>query len=327
MTDPEALFTAIRDEVGRVVVGHEDIVEGLTISLLARGHVLLEGVPGVSKTTLANSFARATGLDYRRVQMTPDLLPPDITGTQVYREHTGEFELQRGPVFANILLADEVNRATPKTQSALLEAMQEGQVTIGGRELELPIPFMIVATQNPIEMEGVFELPEAQRDRFLLKLTVGLPDEDDQRALLDRFDTAPNLTPDEVQQVVTRAEILDARSQLADVYVDDKVKSYILRLVNAGHSTPDVEYGPSPRAMLALLNASKARALVRGRDYVTPDDVIGVIRPAFVHRLVLSTDAELSGRSAESVLEDVIAAVDPPGQGDEEEESLAEEFR
>ena len=196
MTEPEAVHEAIEREAARVLIGNEDIVEGITIAALTGGHILLEGVPGVAKTTIANLFARSSGLEYHRIQMTPDILPADITGTHVYREQTGEFELQRGPVFANLVVADEINRATPKTQSALLEAMQEGTVTIEGETLRLPDPFMVIATQNPIEMEGVFTLPEAQRDRFQLKLLVDLPDRDDERELLDRFDTSPRAGPE-----------------------------------------------------------------------------------------------------------------------------------
>ncbi|MFT4933188.1 MAG: MoxR-like ATPase [Natronomonas sp.] len=313
MTEPAELFDAIDDEMERVLVGQSDIIEGLTIALLTRGHVLLEGVPGVAKTTMANLFAQVSGLEYSRIQMTPDLLPADITGTQVYREGTGEFELQRGPVFSNVVVADEINRATPKTQSALLEAMEEGQATIEGRTLSLPSPFMVVATQNPIEMEGVFSLPEAQRDRFQFKLVVDLPSRTDETELLDRFDDDPELDATDLSQVVTADGILDARERVGDVYVDESVKEYVLDVVAATREHEDIEYGASPRATLAFLNGGKARAAIRGREYVIPDDIKALAEPILLHRLVLSTDAELSAVARAEVLDDVLSDVEPPG--------------
>jgi MoxR-like ATPase len=312
MTDPAGLYEEIAAEVGTVLIGKEEIVERLTIALLTRGHVLLEGVPGVAKTTGANLFARATGLRYNRIQMTPDTLPADITGTHVYREATGEFVLQRGPVFANLVVADEINRATPKTQSALLEAMQERTVTIEGESLDLPTPFMVIATQNPIEYEGTFALPEAQRDRFQFKLTAGLPTRDEERELLDRFDANPELGTDDVEQVVDPDDLLAAREVVSGVHVDPTVKEYVLNLVAATRDHPDIEHGGSPRASLAFLNAGKARAVIRGREYVIPDDVKALAAPILVHRLVLSTDAELSDVSAETVVAGIVDSVEPP---------------
>ena len=314
MTEPDEIYTALHDEMESVLIGKEELVEGMTIALLTRGHVLLEGVPGVAKTTVARLFAQASGLGHNRVQLTPDVLPADITGTHIYRESTGEFELQRGPVFANLVVADEINRATPKTQSALLEAMQERQVTIDGETLALPEPFMLIATQNPIEMEGTFELPEAQRDRFQFKLTADLPTKTEGRELLDRFDTDPTLGPDRIEQVVTAEELLDARETVAEVYVDGTVKEYILDVVGATHENPHVEYGASPRASLAFLNTAKARAAITGRDYVIPDDVKALIEPILVHRLVLSTDASLSDVSVADVLDTIAAETEPPGE-------------
>ena len=211
MSSPAEMYESVRDEVGKVLVGQETLVQGLTIASLTGGHVLLEGVPGIAKTTAAKLFSRAIGLEYSRVQMTPDLLPADITGTRIYRQETGEFETERGPVFANVVLADEINRATPKTQSALLEAMQEEQVTIDGEEMSLPSPFLVIATQNPIEMEGVFSLPEAQRDRFQLKVTVGTPGRDDERAMLDRFDENPTLGAERIRPVVDTRTLMECR--------------------------------------------------------------------------------------------------------------------
>ena len=324
MTDPATLHEQVREEVEAVLIGNESLVEGLTISLLTRGHVLLEGVPGVAKTTAANLFARVSGLDYNRVQMTPDVLPADITGTHVYREHIGEFDLQRGPIFANVVVADEINRATPKTQSALLEAMQEARVTIEGETLGLPEPFMLIATQNPLEMEGTFQLPEAQRDRFQQKLTVALPDRDVEKRLLDRFDEHPGIGPDTVSKVVGPNDVLEAREVVTGVHVSDGVKEYVLDLVAATRESPDVEHGGSPRASLAFLNTTKARAAVRGREYVIPDDVKALAKSVLIHRLVLSTDATLSDVTASEVVEEILDRVEPPNGAPTEDSTGSE---
>jgi MoxR-like ATPase len=318
MTDPAAVHEAIREEVSTVLIGNEEAIEELTIALLTRGHLLMEGVPGVAKTTIANLFARASGLEYTRIQMTPDILPADITGTHVYRETTGEFELQKGPVFANVVVADEINRATPKTQSALLEAMQERRVTIEGDTHDLPDPFAVIATQNPIEMEGTFELPEAQRDRFQFRFVVDLPDRETESELLDRFDADPDLGPADVEQVITPEAIVEARETVREVYVSDAVKGYILDLVAGTRESPDTEHGASPRAAIAFLNASKARAAIDDREYVIPDDVKTLAEPVLAHRLVLSTDAELGGVSPSEVVREVVASVAPPGAEERE---------
>ena len=309
---PEGLYERLQDEVDRVLIGNEAAIEHLTIALLTQGHLLLEGVPGVAKTTIANIFARATGLEYRRIQMTPDTLPADITGTHIYRENVGEFELQRGPIFTNLVVADEINRATPKTQSALLEAMQERSVTIEGDTLALPEPFMVVATQNPIEMEGVFELPEAQRDRFQFKLSIDLPGRGDELDIVDRFDATPNLGPDSIDQVVTTEEILVGRDVVADVHVARAVKEYLVDVVKATRTHPDVRHGASPRATLAFLDAAKARAAISGREYVIPDDIKALAPHVLAHRLVLSTDADLRKLSPTSIVDAVVDSIEPP---------------
>ncbi|WP_136601172.1 AAA family ATPase [Salinigranum halophilum] len=312
MSAPETLFETVRTEADRVLVGNDDVLEGITISLLTGGHILLEGVPGVAKTTIARLYATITGLDFHRIQLTPDVLPADITGTRVYSEATGEFSLQRGPVFTNLLLADEINRATPKTQSALLESMQEAQVTIDGDTLDLPSPFMVIATQNPIEHEGTYALPEAQRDRFQFKLTVDLPDRADEHELLDRFRANPDLGPDSVEQAITSEELDAAREAVREVYVDEKLIEYILDIIAASRAHAAVEHGGSPRASLTLLHAGRARAAIHGRTFTTPDDIKALAHGTLVHRLVLSTDADLRRKSPSEVVTDILASVEPP---------------
>ena len=312
MSSPAAVYEAIREATSDVVVGNEAVLEGLTIALLTDGHVLLEGVPGVAKTTIANAFSRATGLSYSRIQMTPDMVPADISGTNVYQQATGEFTLRKGPVFANLVVADEINRATPKTQSALLEAMEESTVTIEGETLALPQPFMVVATQNPIEMEGVFELPEAQRDRFQVKYTIDTPDRADERTVIDRFDEAPALTADDVTQAIDASDIQTAKEAVTAVFVSDSVKEYVLDIVHETRTTSALRYGGSPRASLAFLAGSKARAAIHGRSYVIPDDVKALAEPVLVHRVIRTTDAELSDRSVTEIVRAVVDSVEPP---------------
>ncbi|WP_331234191.1 AAA family ATPase [Natronorarus salvus] len=319
MSDPEEIYTRLREEIDHVLIGKNDLTENLTVSLLTGGHVLLEGVPGVAKTTVATLFARASGLTEARIQMTPDLLPADITGTHVYQESTGGFSLQTGPVFSNIVIVDEINRATPKTQSALLEAMQERNVTIEGETLSLPSPFMVIATQNPIEMEGTFELPEAQRDRFQLKLTVDLPKRGEERTLLDNIDIDPTLSPEHLSQVITPSDLDSARERVIDVHIGDTVKEYVLDIVEATRTHPDVSHGGSPRASIAFLNTSKARAAIRGRRYVTPDDIKTMARPVLTHRLLLTSEAELSEVTSDDVIDDVLSTVETPGSSFERE--------
>jgi MoxR-like ATPase len=312
MTAASELYDRLVDEIGVVLVGREEVVRGLTIALLTRRHVLLEGVPGVAKTTLASLFARASGLDHRRIQMTPDVLPADITGTKVYRQSTGTFEVTKGPVFANVVVTDEINRATPKTQSALLEAMEEGTVTIEGETFALPQPFVVVATQNPIEIEGTFELPKAQRDRFMLKYVLDLPTAEEELRMLDRFDADPDLDASDVEQVVTPAVIDRARTEAQAVYVDAKVKRYILDLVTETRRHSDVAYGVSPRGSLSLLHGSKALAAIEGRDYVVPDDVKTLAPAVLAHRLGLTPDALLGDASERDVVAEITERVAPP---------------
>lgn len=314
-TDPAAAYQAIETEMSTVLIGNEPVVRRLTMALLTGGHVLLEGVPGVAKTTIAELFARATGLDHNRVQLTPDTLPADLTGTSVYREATGEFEVQTGPIFANVVVADEINRATPKTQSALLEAMQERRVTIDGDGHPLPEPYLVVATQNPVEMEGTFELPEAQRDRFHFKLAVSLPDRSEERALLDRFDEQPDLGPEQIDRVIDPETIDRLTETVAAVHVAPAIKQYLLDVVTATREHPSIEHGASPRAALAFQDAAKARAAIDGREYVLPEDIKTLAEPVLAHRLVLGTDAALSEVAPTELVSDALSSVDPPSAG------------
>ena len=322
MSNPAEIYATLQEEIERVLIGKTDLVEDLTISLLTGGHVLLEGVPGVAKTTAARLFSRASGLTESRIQMTPDLLPADVTGTHVYHQSTGEFRLQRGPIFANVVIADEINRATPKTQSALLEAMQERQVTIEGQTLTLPTPFMVIATQNPIEMEGTFELPEAQRDRFQFKLRVDVPEEDEELGVLQRFGNDPDLTADRVEQVISPSDLLDAREAVTAVHIEEEVERYILAIVRESREHPDVQYGGSPRASLAFVFSSKARAAIRGRDYVTPEDVKSMAHKVLNHRLLLTQEAGFSDVTSDDVIDEILSTVDAPG-GDPSQEAVA----
>ena len=315
MSDPAALYESLRDEMATVLVGHEELIEGLTLATLTGGHVLLEGVPGIAKTTAANLFARATGLEYARVQMTPDLLPADITGTRVYREETGTFKLKEGPVFSNVVVADEINRATPKTQSALLESMQETQVTIDGETKQLPSPFLVIATQNPIEMEGVFALPEAQRDRFQQKLVVDLPARDDERQLLDRFDDEPDLDATVIRPVTTPSEIAACKQTVAGVHVAPPIKEYVIDVIDETREHSAVKHGASPRASINFLDAAKAHAAIRSRGYVIPDDLKAIAGRVLTHRLVLETDAGLRGTDPAAVVGEAVEAAEPPTTG------------
>jgi MoxR-like ATPase len=296
---------AIVDEVGKAFIGAPSITEALLTALVARGHVLIEGIPGVAKTTLVKAFATTLGIGYRRVQFTPDLLPSDITGTYILDMRTNTFVLREGPVFTNVLLGDEINRAPAKTQSALLEAMQESQVTIEGETRALGAPFIVLATQNPIEQEGTYPLPEAQVDRFLIKLRMTYPESADEKRMLMTYDRPPP----PVKAVVTPADVLRMQGLAQEVFVAEELFDYILGLTHYTRSHARVYLGASPRAALALLHATKALALIRGRDYVLPDDVRQLASLVLSHRILMTPDAELEGANGAAVVTEALNKV------------------
>jgi len=315
----ESLFVqAITGEVGKVIVGQKYLVDRLMVGLLANGHVLIEGVPGLAKTYAVKTLARAIATKFHRIQFTPDLLPADIIGTQIYNQGTGEFTARKGPVFANIVLADEINRAPPKVQSALLEAMQERQVTIGDDTFKLDDPFLVLATQNPIEQEGTYPLPEAQTDRFLLKLRVGYPTKEEEKLIVDRMTTGvePTASP-----VVEAAAIIRARALCTRIYVDEKLKDYILNIVfatrqpkehNLADLAPLLRYGASPRASIYLLTAARAMAFLRRRGFVIPEDIKELAPDVLRHRLILSYEAEAEELTTDDVVKRVLEGVEVP---------------
>ena len=308
----EALM-ALRAEVGKAVIGQDAAVTGLVIALLCRGHVLLEGVPGVAKTLLVRALAATLALDTKRVQFTPDLMPGDITGSLVYDARSAEFSFREGPVFTNLLLADEINRTPPKTQASLLEAMQERQVSVDGRPQPLPDPFIVCATQNPVEYEGTYPLPEAQLDRFLLKLSVPLPAREDELRVLAAHDAGFDPRDLSALDAVAGAEELAAgRRGVLAVTVSPEVLGYVVDVCRATRSSPSLQLGVSPRGATALLSTAKAWAWLSGRDYLTPDDVKALARPTLRHRISLRAEAELEGASADGVLEGVLATVPVP---------------
>ena len=308
-------FAALRAEVGKAVVGQDPAVTGLVIALLCRGHVLLEGVPGVAKTLLVRALSGALDLETKRVQFTPDLMPGDVTGSLVYDARTAQFSFREGPVFTNLMLADEINRTPPKTQASLLEAMEERQVSVDGTPRPLPDPFMVIATQNPIEYEGTYPLPEAQLDRFLLKLTMPLPDRVHEIEVLRRhangFDPR-NLAAAGVHPVTDADQLARSRAEIAHVQVAPEVLGYVVDICRATRQSPSLSLGVSPRGATALLATSRAWAWLSGRTYVTPDDVKALAHPTLRHRVQLRAEAELEGVTAESVLDTVLASVPVP---------------
>ena len=312
------LSSKLVDEVGRVLVGQEHMIVRLLIGLMSGGHVLLEGVPGLAKTLTVRLLARCIGTGFSRIQFTPDMLPADVIGTQVFNPRDASYSVKKGPIFSNLILADEINRAPAKVQAALLEAMQERQVTIGEQTYPLEEPFLVMATQNPIEHEGTYPLPEAQVDRFMLKVKIDYPARDEERRIVDRMAGRVGAAIEDVNVVTSPEEILEARRMLHEVFADDKVRDYIVDVVRAtrdpaGANIPSlqglIEMGASPRASINLMNAAKAHALIQGRSYVTPHDVKTLALDVLRHRVVLSYEAEAEGRSSDNVVESILESV------------------
>lgn len=304
MEDVQKFVAPLIENVERVIVGKRQAIEYILVALLCEGHVLLEDVPGSGKTMLARSIATSLGSTFKRIQCTPDLLPNDITGVSIFNQKNGEFEFKPGPIFVNILLADEINRATPRTQAALLEAMQEQQVTVDGVTRDLPRPFLVLATQNPVEFEGTFPLPEAQLDRFLMRLSIGYPSRADERQILTNLWREHPIT--KIGRVVDGQDLSSLQRQVWDVNVDATLQDYIVALAEATRSHTDLSLGVSPRGSLSLLKAAQALAAIRGRDYVIPEDIKILVPLTLAHRLILKPEAELRGRTAQLILEDIV---------------------
>ena len=311
MTNIQSFTGTVVDNIEKVIIGKRSAVELAVIGLLCQGHLLIEDVPGVGKTILARSLALSLGCSFSRIQFTPDMLPSDVTGVSIYNQVRSEFEFRPGPIMAQVVLADEINRATPKTQASLLEAMEERQVTVDGKTHGLPRPFLVLATQNPIEYEGTFPLPEAQLDRFLLRLRLGYPELDDEIDILERQQYMHPIA--DLQQVVSAAELIKAQEEIKGVYIAPAVKRYIVDLVRQTRQHADVYLGASPRGSLALFRSGQARAIIQGRDYVLPDDIKALVQPALGHRVILGPAARLRDLSADQVLDEVLSRVPVPG--------------
>ncbi len=299
------------DEVGTVVVGKKTMLKFVILGILTDGHILFEDYPGLAKTLTAKTFSKAIGCKFSRVQFTPDLLPADITGTYVYSQKTSDFKLIKGPIFTDVLLADEINRAPPKTQAALLEAMQERQTTLEGETYPLERPFLVMATQNPIEYEGTYPLPEAQIDRFLIRLNVGYPNEEEEQEILNRMQKG-NITEKQIKQVISPQKIVEMQHTINTVYIDDDIKNYMVKIVHFTRTDPRLDVGISPRGSIALLKLAKAHAAFYGRDYVVPDDVKNVAIPALGHRLILKPEARVRGVQPDSIIKEILNQIPVP---------------
>jgi MoxR-like ATPase len=305
------LAEQVMSNVEKVIIGKHEAVEQTLLALLCQGHILIEDVPGTGKTILARAVARSIGCVFRRIQFTPDMLPSDVTGVSVFNQKTREFEFRPGPVFAQIVLADEINRATPKTQSSLLEAMEERQVTVDGTTRPMDKPFLVLATQNPIEYEGTFPLPEAQLDRFMLRINIGYPDKDSEVSILDAQQFTHPITT--LEQAVSQTELLEAQEAVKQIYADDLIKQYIVNLCVTTRDHPDVYLGVSPRGSLALYRTSQARAAIRQRDYIIPDDVKALAEPTMAHRMIISPAARIKNVDPKEVVQDILSSIRVPG--------------
>ena len=302
----------IKEEIGKVLVGQTKLVEQMIVAVLANGHILLEGVPGIAKTLSAKLLARTFDVGFSRIQFTPDLMPSDVLGTSIFMPGTGKFEFRKGPVFSNVVLIDEINRSPAKTQAALFEVMEERQVTNDGATYILEYPFMVIATQNPVEHEGTYRLPEAQLDRFIFKIVIDYPNHDEEVAILAR-QNAGELSPDvRINKVIDRTKLKQFRDEITHVVVEDQLLDYIAKIVGATRNNPWITLGASPRASLAILNASKALAAVRGRDFITPDDIKEMAVPVLCHRILLTPEKELDGTSVDTVVNQIIDKIEVP---------------
>ncbi len=310
--EEKKIIDALKAEIGKVIIGQDYIVDRILAGILTGGHILLEGVPGLAKSLVASTIAKAVGVDYKRIQFTPDLLPADIVGTEIYKQNTGEFVIKKGPIFANLILADEINRAPAKVQSALLEAMQEGQVTIGEETYSLEKPFIVIATQNPLEQQGTYPLPEAQQDRFMLKLKVGYPMLEEEKKIIRRF-TGGVEEEAEVKPVLSRDDIFDMRKKVESIYVDESIENYVLNIVFKTRSKSQyIACGASPRASISLIKAAKAMAFLHGRNFVTPDDIKAMVFHVLRHRIILSYEAEADDITVERLISEIMEQVNLP---------------
>ena len=307
-----ALVVSLKKEIGKVIIGQDYMVDRILIGLLTGGHILLEGVPGLAKSLAANTVAKAIGADFKRIQFTPDLLPADILGTEIYHQKTGEFIIKKGPIFSHFILADEINRSPAKVQSALLEAMQEKQVTIGDVTYPLDNPFLVIATQNPLEQQGTYPLPEAQQDRFMLKVKIPYPEREEERAIVRQYAHEASGTPD-AAVIISREDLFQMRACVDAIYLDEKIENYVLDIVlKTREPSPYVVCGASPRASINLIKAAKCRAFLEGRDYTVPEDVKAVVYDVLRHRILLSYEAEAEDRTPETVIADILETVNLP---------------
>ena len=312
LQDGRGRVAALKKEINKVIIGQEYMVDRILIGLLTGGHILLEGVPGLAKSLAVSTVAKAIGVDFKRIQFTPDLLPADILGTEIYHQKTGEFIIKKGPIFSNLILADEINRSPAKVQSALLEAMQEKQVSIGDVTYPLDKPFLVIATQNPLEQQGTYPLPEAQQDRFMLKVKIQYPQREEERSVIQRY-TLEGATDPGVEAIISRGDIFAMRKGVDDIYVDEKIEDYVLDIVFKTRApSPYIACGASPRASINLIKAAKGRAFITGRDHVVPDDVKAVVYDVLRHRILLSYEAEAEDVTAEKIITDILETVNLP---------------
>ena len=306
------MIACAREQINKVIIGQEYMIDRILIGLLTGGHILLEGVPGLAKSLTASTVAKVLGVDYKRIQFTPDLLPADILGTEIYHQKTGDFIIKKGPIFSNLILADEINRAPAKVQSALLEAMQEKQVTIGETTYPLDNPFLVIATQNPLEQQGTYPLPEAQQDRFMLKLKINHPNREEEKKIMERFSMEQETAP-EIEKVLTREKIAELRKAIDQIYLDDKIKDYVLDIIfKTREESRYIACGASPRASINLIKAARGRALLQGRDFVVPDDVKAIVYDVLRHRILLTYEAEAEDITTENIIAGILEQVRLP---------------